>query len=114
MKKERDIDFIDRIYDGLGSSIPDGSGLLSLRKSLKILDESSWSALTLEKFHQLLNLKLIKDYTLEAMFTAPADEDLSGLYIAPKKDYIVAKEGSAFCLVCKWSLGEARPTKFRA
>ena len=106
LEEKKDIDFVHRIYDGLGSSTLDGTGLLSLRKSIKILDASSWKALTLEKLHELLNLKQIKEYTLEVSFAPPADLDFSELYIAPKKDYLVAREGSAFSLVCKWDLGE--------
>jgi len=105
LEHDQDLKLINGVYDGFGSNITNGSGILSLRKSLKFLSDDLWASLTLDKFFDLFDIEKERKYALEAEFKSIEEEDFSELYISPKRDHLIIKEGSSFKVSCNWDLG---------
>lgn len=104
LEDDEDIILVNGIYDGLGSSISEGSGILSMRKSSKFLKDTDWESATLEKLFDIFNVKKDRKISLKAEFYNSEDEDFNELYVSPQKDYLIIKEGSYFKIRCTWDL----------
>ena len=111
LENEQDRQLIGLIYDGIGSDVIDGLGILSLRKALKDLEDSDWMSLSVVRLQSLLKITPKKaDYQLNIAFNDIDSHKTDPIYISPKEDDLVAGQDANFNIRCDWILAD--PTIF--